>query len=96
MKLAILELARPVMDTIVERQQAEASIVRRCRDAVHKTADTVEVGGEALAIERDAVALDERVEIAGKFLRPVQHRDADYDATIAGAPVRFAHLIERR
>jgi hypothetical protein len=56
----------------------------------------VDVGGESLAIERDAVALDERVEIAGKFLRTVQHRDADYDATISDALSRFADLIERR
>jgi hypothetical protein len=96
MKLAILALARRVMDAIVERQQAEADIIARYRDAVHRTAETVEVGGERLPIERDAVALDERVEMAGKFLRTIQHRDSDYDTTITGALSRFADLIERR
>src|SRR2546423_8058692 len=96
MRLAILVLARRVMDAIVERQQAEADLIGRYRDAVHKTAETVEVGGERLPIERDAVALDQRDETAGEFLRMVQRRDSDYEATITEALSRFADLIERR
>ena len=95
MKIAILELATRVMDAISERSQAEADLVARYHDVVSKTADTVEVGGESLTIERDAVAMDERVEVAGKFLRMVQRTDGDYEATITDALARFADLMER-
>ena len=47
------------------------------------------------AIERDAVAIDARVETASKFLRMVQRTDGDYEATIALALARFASLMER-
>jgi hypothetical protein len=95
MKLAILELARRVMAAIGERQQAEADLVARYQDVVHTTADTVEVGGESVAIERDAVGLDERVETASKFLRMVERSDGDYETTITDALARFADLMER-
>jgi hypothetical protein len=95
-RIAILMLARQVMNAIVERQQAEADLIGRYRDAVHTTAETVEVGGESLAIERDSVALAQRVETAGEFLRVVQRRDDDYEATITKALSRFADVIERR
>lgn len=95
MKIAILELASRVMEAIEERGQAEADLVARYHDILRKTADTVEVGGEAVSIERDAVAIDERVEIAGKFLRMVQRNDTDYEATISDALARFAELMER-
>src|SRR5439155_12322049 len=85
LKLAILALGQRVMDAIAERQRDEADLIGRYRDAVRKITETVEVGGEALPIERDVVGLDERVEIAGKFLRMVQRRDSDYEATITGA-----------
>ncbi len=94
MKIAILTLATQVMDAIEERSKAEADLVARYHDVVRKTADTVDVGGESLAIERDAVAIDERVEIAGKFLRMVQRTDTDYEATITDALARFAELME--
>jgi hypothetical protein len=94
MKIAILALATRVMDAIEERSQAEADLVTRYHDVVRKTTDTVEVGGESLSIERDAVAMDERVEIAGKFLRMVQRTDTDYEATISDALARFAELME--
>ena len=95
MKLAILALAQRVMDAIAERQRDESDLIGRYQDAVHKTAETVDVGGEALPIERDALGLDERVETAGKFLRMVQRRDSDYEATITDALSRFADLMER-
>jgi len=95
MKIAILALATQVMDAIEERSKAEADLVSRYHDVVRKTADTVQVGGESLSIERDAVAIDERVEIAGKFLRMVQRTDTDYEATISDALARFADLMER-
>ena len=41
------------------------------------------------------MAMDERVEIAGKFLRMVQRTDTDYEATITEALARFAELMER-
>jgi hypothetical protein len=95
MKLAILSLARRVMDAIAERQQAEADLIGRYQDVVRKDAYTVEVGGESLPIERDAVEIDERVETAGKFLRMVQRSDGDYEATITQALASFADLMER-
>ena len=95
MKLAILVLAHRVMDAIVERKAAEAEIIARYRDSVLKTAETVEVGGEQLPIERDAVALDQRVEVAGEFLRMVKRRDYEYEETITDALSRFADLLER-
>jgi len=95
MKLAILELARRVMAAIGERQQAEADLVARYKDVVHTTADTVKVGGESVAIERDTVGLDERVETASKFLRMVERSDGDYEMTITDALARFADLMER-
>jgi hypothetical protein len=95
MKLAILGLARRVMDAIAERQQAEADLIGRYQDVVRKDAYTVEVGGESLPIERDAVEIDERVEIAGKFLRMVQRSDGDYEAAITQSLARFADLMER-
>ena len=95
MKIAILALATRVMDAIEERSQAEANLVDRYHEVVRKTADTVEVGGESLSIERDAVSIDERVEIAGKFLRMVQRTDTDYETTITEALARFADLMER-
>jgi hypothetical protein len=95
MKLAILALARQVMDAISERQQAEADLIGRYQDVVRKDAFTVEVGGEALPIEREAVEIDERVETAGKFLRMVQRSDGDYEATITHALASFADVMER-
>ena len=95
MKLAILALASRVMDAIAERKQAEADLVTRYHDVLRKDADTVQVGGESLAIERDAATLDARVETASKFLRMVQRTDGDYEATIALALARFASLMER-
>jgi hypothetical protein len=95
MKLAILALARRVMDAIAERQQAEADIIGRYQDVVRKDAHTVEVGGESLPIERETVEIDERVETAGKFLRMVQRSDGDYEATITQALASFAELMER-
>ncbi len=95
MKIAILTLAGRVMDAIAERQQAEGDLIDRYRDVIRKTSDTVDVGGESLDIQRDAVALDERVELAGKFLRTVQRSDGDYEATITQALGRFANLMER-
>jgi hypothetical protein len=95
MKLAILALARHVMDAIGERQQAEADLVGRYQDVVRKDAYSVEVGGESLPIEREPVALDERVETAGKFLRMVQRNDGDYEATITQALASYADLMER-
>jgi ABC-type nitrate/sulfonate/bicarbonate transport system substrate-binding protein len=94
MKLAILALASRVMDAIAERQQAEADLVGRYQDVVSTTTDTVKVGGESLAIERDAVALDERVETAAKFLRMVERSDGDYETTVTDALARFADLME--
>jgi hypothetical protein len=95
MKLAILELAERAMAAIVERKQAEADLVALYQNSIRKTAETVEVGGEPLPIERDAVAFDERVETAGKFLRMVQRSDGDYEATLTAALARFADLMER-
>ena len=95
MKLAILALAQRVMDAIAERQQAEADLIARYQHIVRKTPDTVKVGGESLPIERDSVGLEERVEIAGKFLRMVQRSDGDYEATVTDALARFAELMER-
>jgi dihydropteroate synthase len=95
MKLAILALAVKVMDAIAERRQAEADLIARYQDVVRKTADTVEVGGESLLIERDAVTLEERIETAAKFLRMVQRSDTDYEATVTDALGRFADLMER-
>ena len=95
MKIAILSLASQVMDAIAERQRTEADLISRYHDAVRKDADTVDVGGEKVAIERDAVAIDDRVELAGKFLRMVQRTDVDYETTIAHALARFASLMER-
>jgi hypothetical protein len=95
MKIAILTLASQVMDAIAERNQAESDLIVRYQDVVRKTADTVEVGGESLAIKRDAVAIAERVELAGKFLRMVQRNDRDYETTISQALARFANLMER-
>ena len=95
MKIAILTLASRVMDAIADRNQAEADLIIRYQDVVRKTADTVEVGGESLAINRDAVAIDERVALAGKFLRMVQRNDSDYEVTITQALARFASLMER-
>lgn len=95
MKLAILSLARQVMDAIEERQQAEADLIGRYQDVVRKDAYTVEVGGESLPIEREAVEIDQRVETAGKFLRMVQRSDGDYEATITQALSSFADLMER-
>ena len=95
MKLAILALARQVMDAISERQQAEADLIGRYQDVVRKDAYTVEVGGESLPIEREAVEIDERVETAGKFLRMVQRSDGDYEATITQALASFADVMER-
>jgi hypothetical protein len=95
MKLALLALARQVMDAIAERQRAEADLISRYQDVVHKDAYTVEVGGESLPIEREAVEIDDRVETAGKFLRMVQRSDGDYDATITQALASFADLMER-
>ena len=94
-KLAILVLASRVMDAIAERQHAEADLIGRYQDVVHKDAYTVEVGGESLPIEREAVSLDDRVETAGKFLRMVQRSDSDYEATVAQALASFAELMER-
>jgi hypothetical protein len=95
MKLALLALARQVMDAIAERQQAEADLVGRYQDVVRKDAYTVDVGGESLPIERAAVEVDDRVETAGKFLRMVQRSDGDYDSTITQALSSFADLMER-
>lgn len=95
MKLAILAVAVQVMDAITERQKAEADLVARYQDVVGKTAEMVEVGGESLLIERDAVGLEERIETAGKFLRMVQRSDTDYEATVTAALARFAELMER-
>jgi hypothetical protein len=95
MKLALLALARQVMDAIAERQQAEADLVGRYQDVVRKDAYTVDVGGESLPIERAAVEVDERVETAGKFLRMVRRSDGDYEATITQALSSFADLMER-
>jgi hypothetical protein len=95
MKIAILALATRVMDAIEERSKAEAALVAPYHEVVRKTADTVQVGGESLSIERDSVSIDERVEIAGKFLRMVQRTDGDYEATITEALARFADLMER-
>ena len=95
MKLAILALAHRVMDAIDERRQAEADLVGRYTDVISTTADTVEVGGESLEIERDALGLDDRVETASKFLRMVQRSDSDYETTITDALARFADLMER-
>ena len=95
MKIAILTLASRVMDAIAERQQGEADLIARYHDVIRKTADTVDVGGESVAIERDAVALDERVEMASRFLRMVQRSDVDYETTITQALARFASLMER-
>ena len=83
------------MDAIAERQQAEADLIGRYQDVVRKDAYTVDVGGESLPIEREAVEIDERVETAGKFLRMVQRSDGDYDATITQALASFADLMER-
>jgi hypothetical protein len=95
MKIAILTLASRVMDGIAERQRGEADLIARYRDVIRKNADTVDVGGESVAIERDAVALDERVEMASRFLRMVQRSDVDYETTITRALARFASLMER-
>ena len=95
MKIAILALASRVMDAIAERNQAEADLIIRYRDVVRKNADTVQVGGEAVEIERDAEAIDDRVALAGKFLRMVQRNDSDYEVTITQALARFASLMER-
>jgi hypothetical protein len=94
MKLAILALAARVMDAIAERRQAEADLIGRYQDVVSTTHDTVRVGGESLAIDRDAVGLDERVETASKFLRMVERSDGDYETTVTDALARFADLME--